>query len=323
MAKRRYAALEEASPSPSVARGRSANAHGLRSDWLNRPSVVALHDTLAGLAATPGLTAAMAVSALAPWLHERGWISDFIVHNLAALSDDPWCELPWRVQSGPVLTGLVIAHLPGAYVMLSRLGADALAKTETPMIVFDGGISIMMLIAGSPPVFETYVRSDPPGAPPTITNGGRTHLAYGVAMACDCAAQQIHIAHTPCDALLLRIVLTPPGGATKILAFDRTTGQLLADGVASASSSRLAALLNVVGTGSSPRHRAVFAQLANHAEPFIRWQAMQRWLAADDSGAAQLAIRCMASDDPDAQLRARAHTTVQRIDARMLARNAA
>lgn len=323
MDQRRHAANVAGDPSPGAEHGRSADPRALRAAWCSQPSVAALNDALAGLAAAPGLTPAMAVSALAPWLNDRGWIGDFIARNIAALADDAWCELPWRVQSGPVLTGLVIAHLPGVFVMLSRLDADMLAVTETPIVVFDGGISIMMLIAGGVPAIETYVCSAASDALPTVRNAGRSLLTHGVAIACDCASQQIHIVDAAQDALLLRIVLTPPGGTTRIRAFERASGRLVTDGIAAPTSSRLAALLNVVGTGNSPRHRAIFAQLANHSEPFIRWQAMRRWLAADDSGAAHLALCQMAHDDSDAALRALAHATLQRIDTRMLARNAA
>lgn len=278
----------------------TADALAMMARWRARADVAALEAVLAEAGREPCLKAERFRARLAPWLADHGWLAAFVTASLAAMRGDDFATPACRLQAGPLIDGLQLLGTGASAVTLSHLTSASLPAIPDRRIIFDGGCSLLQLVAGGPLVVQRFALIGE-----RCRSEGPVTLAAVDALAVDCGAQSLRILSAPRDAVLLRVTCRDASASLAIDEYDADSGTLLRRGSGSAAISRMLSLLPLAANSAHPDMRETLTKLTRHADAQLRWQAA-RHLASRDAPAALAIVEQMAQSDPDATVRAAA-----------------
>jgi hypothetical protein len=287
--------------------------------WQARDDVAAFQSLMRGYVQAPPADLAQFTADILPHVSNLGWLKSFVADGLAAIAEDPFAVLPWRMQSGAVINGLVLIEDERANAMLCVVDHLSIASPPDPRLTFDGGFCAIVILDAQNLVAERFsLTADGDRlAPPEMV-----HLADDDVLFIDASRQAVRLLSASRDVVLLRIAVT--GGASAangsgaangvagsglIREFDARTGLCNRSGTGSAAASRILMLLDLVRGSGRADLPAMFAHFARHEDRMVRWQGMRDLLAVD-LAAARPILRHMARSDPDMHVKTAAQATL-------------
>lgn len=280
--------------------------------WLARADVRALDAALQAMSADPRLTRAGFAARLRRWQTDRAWLDDWMDGATALLRADPFADYPWqprRTASGWDMALIASRH---GQVTLSVLDAGAVAASSTQTLVLDSGFSLIMLLsAGTLDLFRYRLDR----SADCLTGRGRVRLTGGACLHLDRSTEALVPLAASRDVLMVRIAVRPAAAGPRTREYAAATGRLLRLGHGDPCVSRMLALLPLIRDVPDDDALPLLGELAGHADPVLRWQAVREWVARAPAPA-RPAVAAMAQNDPDAALRMAAIRTLALIDQR-------
>ena len=256
-------------------------------------------------------------------LADSGWVGELLAPLIAALSDDPWFEPPFRVARDGLRIGTVVFDTPSVSIAATVLSADALARLPAPRtVVVPGRLTLTRYVRAGRAALELWeaepLRPDfsattalPCVALPAVALGdgdvvridGRTR-AY---LLTDASSDIVTLSATIRAATLpyAREYAVDGGALVRVATNDDRA----------ARTQMLLAYLRLAGR---PGSNACFEAATRDPAFFLRWAAMREWLAVD-AKAALRRLRAMAAGDPNAEVRAAAGATLALVERRRAA----
>lgn len=309
---------------------RAAAADMAMGAWRARDDVRTIDALLARWAQCPPQDPAALQAALAPHIYDRGWVDALLASAVDLLRADPLNALPCTILPGPLLPGLLLLSHAGVTMTLHLVDAMALTASAGAMedanLVFDGGLSAIVHLAGGAISYRRAQRSASDGADGCNAKVSPPLLFFtGDIIAMDGAHDAISIIGAACDALMLRISMGTPAPGSRHFAHRLSDGACVAQLCGDGAASRLLILLQYLGARRAVIDDAamlLLRQYMDDAEPQLRWAAARIAIAHDPS-AMRGAIADMAAGDGDDAVRRAATATLPLIDAALSARQAA
>ena len=263
--------------------------------WQNRPDVAAFQTLMRGYVQAPPENVAHFAGQLRPFVSDLAWLKSFVADGLAAIAEDPFAVLPWRMQSGAVSNGLALLEDERANAMLCVVDHLVIAGPPDPCLIFDGGYCAIVILDGLDLVVERF-SLEPDGerlAPPELlVLGDGDHLII------DASREAIRLRSASRDVVLLRIAVAGAGENALVREFDVRNGVCTRSGTATTAASRILTLLDLVRGNAGADLPAMFARLTQSEDRMVRWQAMRDLLAVDLQAARPI-LQLMAQSDPD------------------------
>lgn len=283
-------------------------------DWLAATPLPALRTALAAV----GPDDADAVVALIrPLLDDVRWLEQVIAEFVAQMMHDPWYRPPLPAFETPVLQGMLLYSDRHVALFVGCGAREKLAAkrlgTRGGSIVIPGTLGLMRVLRGGDARLSLWEGGWHEGRiRPTARAIGERRLVDGETVAIDGRSTGFIVEHTGGDTVLLQATIYT--GATPTLCeYDVDTLALGGTGAALDGASRaqlLATLLAELGHDDP----AAFAVASRRPEPFARWYVMRQWAAYWPESARPRLVE-MATEDPDAELRGLAGSTLALIDA--------
>lgn len=257
--------------------------------------------------AEPGIARAEAL------LADAGWAEALLAPLVAALAADPFFEPPLPLSRVRTRTGAILHDCPAATVSASVVDAAALAALPpAESVVLSGKATVTRYVrAGGARLRRWQV---PPGAAHCTPMPDRA-LADGAVQLCDGRVEGQLLAGPAADAVLLAVTLRG-GGDPLIREYRIADGALARTASADDRASRTGMLLTLLRVSGRADAGERFAAATRDPAFHLRWAAMREWLALD-ARAALPRLGEMASDDPDAGVRAAAAHTLPLVERRI------
>lgn len=247
---------------------------------------------------------------LAALFADDGWPAALIAPLIAALSEAPLADPPFRVTRDALRVAASLFHCRAGTLTATVTSAAGMRMLPPPRsVVFAGRVSVTR----------------------TVRNGGavllRWQLAGGNCMPVAPLRLEdgaVHRLDGRCDAVLLAdarsdvVTLTASiaaGAAPLLREHDLASGACLRLAFADDRPSRSEMLLALLRTAGRDDAADCFEAATHDTVHALRWAAMREWLALD-ARAALPRLATMAANDPDLEVRAAAAWTLPRVEAR-------
>jgi hypothetical protein len=256
-------------------------------------------------------------------LADTGWVGALIAPLVAALSDDPWFEPPFRVARDGLRIGTVVFENPVVSIAATVLSADALAVLPPPQtVVVPGRLTLTRYVrAGEArlrlwdaepmgPDFSAATARPCSAAPDLV-------LRDGAVVRLDGRTRGHLIDGARSDVVTLNATIrTETAPYAREYAIE--TGALVRVATNDDRAARTQMLLAYLRLAQRPGAQERFAAATRDPAFFLRWGAMREWLAID-TRAALPRLREMAEADPNAEVRAAATATLALVEERIAA----
>ena len=271
-------------------------------------------------AAFAGSTPGVAAEAV---LADHGWVGELIAPLMAALANDPWFEPPFRVARDGLRIGTVLFESAAVSIAATVLSADVLARLPAPRtVVIPGRLTVTRYVrAGNARLdfwdAEAMSADFSAGTALPFARAASQPLSDGDVVWIDGRTRGHILADATSDVVTLsatiRAATTP---YAREYAID--SGALVRVATNDDRAARTQMLLSYLRLAGRSGSGACFEAATRDPAFFLRWAAMREWLALD-TGAALPRLLEMAGDDPNAEIRAAAQTTLAQVERRLAA----
>jgi hypothetical protein len=277
--------------------------------WRARADVAALATLLDGFShdAPAGSSALRAL--MEPWLDNQAWIEAFFDTCGAAMRDDPFAAFPFQPVQSPAVHGLALLQTLCADVSLCWIDAAMLPQAQDPGVLFSATLCVVQVLRAGGLMVQAHRLDEAAPGQPRLSSRTPRAVQDGDIICVDNRRESLSMLSADADAVILRISCRLPDRSPQ-RSFDVVSGRMIATAMADDQVSRMLPLLSVARlAGRAQAAAPLLADLALHADPFLRWAAVREWLVADTAAAAAT-LPAMATDDPDAGVRAAAAATL-------------
>lgn len=272
---------------------------------------------LAAMRAQRDATPDAALTALAPWLADTGWLAARLDAALALLRADPFARPPLRPVGGGAFDGLLLAEAGAIRLSLLVRPFDAVSQGEAPVAIFAPGRTRTRILAagGAAIAFHRVAVTDAEeagaftaaAASPCVSDPPCPLIA-GETLTLDSARTAFSLSGGHGDIVLLELAVQPPS-RLPIRAYDTATGRLVHVSASRRDSSFRAMALTLLRTMGHRDAAPLFAEEVGSEDFAARWHAM-RELAALDPATALPSLAHMATADPHPEVRQAAKATL-------------
>jgi hypothetical protein len=286
-----------------------ARAPELAAQWRDSAGYRALVATFAGVAHDAERACARAERLLA----DDGWIGPLLAPLLAALDADPFFEPPFRVNRDALRIGAVLFDCPAATLTATVLDADArAAQAPADTVRLSGHWSVTRYVRGGGATLRRWRVAPVAGdfsaasAAPAVARDP-VPIADGDVVRQDGRVEGHWIDGACADVVMLSVAIRP-GAAPLMREYRLSDGGFVRAAAADDRASRTEMLLAFLRLSGRADAGARFDAASRDADFHLRWAAMREWLLLD-ARAALPRLADMASDDPNAEVRAAAART--------------
>ena len=294
--------------------------------WRRRDDVGAIEARI-GAAATSGGVAVQ--DALVALFEEGGasggWLRPMLGALVAGLRADPLFAPPLLALGDEIQRGLLLIQTEAASIAVARISAAALARRgegASRAVVLSGALGALHIVEpGGARLRWWRAEATDAGfsqaAPTRLQDMGIMPLTAGQTVRVDGRTQGYTIEPPARDMLVMRAAVHLDRAPFQ-REYGTADGRLIAASETRDEASRMRMLLTMLRSiGCSTAHAAFEAAL-DEPEFELRWHAMREWLLLDPE-AALPRLAQLAANDPHAEVRAAASSTLGRIARRRAA----
>ncbi len=243
------------------------------------------------------------------------WLGALLGPLVAALRDDPWFQPPLRVSRHEGRIGAVLFQSPAVTVTASVIAPNQRPQTlpHDAVVVMPGRLAVTYChraggarwarfeagLAGNDLSVSTAARCVPAGEIMLSAGGIYRHDGR--------TGGQVMLGGAGAVVLVTAMIVRQ--SACFVRDYATATGRLLRLTALDDGAARAQILLAFLAQANRPEAQLLLAELSHDAAFFVRWSAMQQWLATD-VGAAIGRLRQMAGGDAHPEVRAAAAAMV-------------
>ncbi|CCW16901.1 hypothetical protein EBBID32_12400 [Sphingobium indicum BiD32] len=243
-----------------------------------------------------------ALALIRPLLRDIGWFADLLAQGCAALATDPMHLPAFRASRSGAARHLVLARTER--IWLSATVIDPVEQAGA-RVHFSGRHMLCRPLNRA--LYGDGFRLERERAVPT----GQRHCAVGDVLELDERHETLRIVPGDGPLMLLRAQVAPDGPVCS-RTHDAVTGALVARAEADEGHARALMLLSLLRAQRRADAAAQFDDALDTPLPAQRWAVMREYLALD-TGRALPALRAMAHEERDADVRALAVRTLAQI----------
>lgn len=245
-----------------------------------------------------------ALALIRPFLHDIGWFTDLLAQGCAAMTADPMHLPGFRASRSGAARHLVLARTER--IWLSATVIDPVEQAGS-RVHFSGRHMLCRPLNRA--LRGEGFRLEQGRAVPT----GERHCAVGDLLELDERYETLRIWPGDGPLMLLRAQVARQGPVCSHI-HEAATGALVAQAQADEGHARALMLLSLLRTQGRSDAAAQFAEALDTPLAAQRWAVMREYLALDTASALP-ALRTMAQEESDAEVRALAARTLTQIGA--------